>query len=590
MPMYYRGRDYETTNNFRPYDQKLFTVMWAFARPFRGLLALAIVIMLMAASADLARPYLMKVAIDEYMAGKDVTGLTNVVYWYAASIVASAGLSYGQTLLLQSIGQRIIYNIRGKVFQRLMYQRFREMEKQAVGRMVTRVTNDTDAVKELYTDVLVAFASDVIILAGIVTVMLWMHWQLALVAFSIIPLMFLLAFLYQKYARQAYRLVREKTAEVNSFLQESLNGVSVIKAFYRFRQTTEEYRQVNKEYLTAGLREMRIFAFFRPLVDVLYVLSTIAVLGYGGWQFGESMLEIGVVVAFLRYVEKFFWPIKDLSEKYSLLQAALAAAERIYDLISVNQGEENSGWLSSLEQFRGDIRFENVWFAYDEEEWVLQDVTFQVGAGEFVGVAGPSGSGKTTIISLLLRFYEPQKGAIYLDGQDIRLLPLDLLRRQIGVVFQDVHLFKGTIRDNISLFDNSIPEERIITAAETANINDFIQSLAQQYDTQVGYHGSFLSAGQRQLISLARVLAWQSRILILDEATSSIDSATEQMIQNALDKITKVQTTLVVAHRLSTIRHADKIIVLSRGRIIEEGAHQELLERQGTYYRLYKSQ
>lgn len=590
MAMYYRGKEYDTGETARRYDGKLLTVLWAFAGPFRHLFLLALALILLAAAADLWRPYLMKLAIDQYIAGMDKEGLLIIIYWYAGSIVASAVLSYAETMLLQYIGQRIIYSIREKVFKHLIYQRYGEIEGQPVGRLVTRVTNDTDAVKELYTDVLVAFASDSIILAGIIVIMLWIDWQLALVAFTAIPLMFLLAAVYQKFARQAYRVVREKTAAINTFLQETINGISVIKAFFRFGLTSREYQNISREYLAAGLREMRVFALFRPLVDLIYVLATVAILGFGGWQYQNGILEVGVVVAFLRYVEKFFGPIKDLAEKYNLLQSALAAAERIYELIKDDAAGEEPAGKPEIRHFSGSIRFESVWFAYQGEDWVLKDVSFSIGAGEFTGVAGPSGSGKTTIISLLLRFYEPQCGAIYLDDRNIRDIPLEVLRRQLGVVFQDVHLFRGTIRDNITLFDETISDHTVKEAAVAAEIADFIESMPEQYDTPAGYHGSLLSAGQRQLISLARVLAWKSSILILDEATSSIDSATETYIQTALDRIAKVKTILVVAHRLSTIQHAGKIIVLSRGRVVEQGTHEELLAKNNVYCRLYNSQ
>lgn len=591
MAMYYRGKDYDTSETSRTYDKKLLAVLWTFAGPFRRLLSITLLLMLLAAAADLWRPYLMKLAIDQYVAGMDIDGLRLVVYWYAASIIISAVLSYAETMLLQYIGQKIIYSIREKVFRQLIYRRYSEMESQPVGRMVTRVTNDTDAVKELYTDVLVAFVSDLIILIGIIAVMLWIQWQLALVAFTVIPFMFLLAVVYQRFARQAYRAVREKTAGINTFLQESIHGISVIKAFFGFSPTLAEYRQISKEYLAAGLREMRIFALFRPLVDLIYVIATVIVLGFGGWQYQNGVVEVGVVVAFLRYVEKFFWPIKDLAEKYNLLQSALAAAERIYELIRTEEtGEENLTPAADTERFCGNIRFEGVWFAYKNEDWALENLSFTLDAGEFVGIAGPSGSGKTTVISLLLRFYEPQRGAIYLDGRDIRQIPLEVLRRQLGVVFQDVHLFKGSIRDNITLFNTTITQKQVIEAAETAEIADYINTLPEQYETPVGYHGSLMSAGQRQLISLARVLAWKSSVLVLDEATSSIDSATEVHIQRALDRIAKMKTMLVVAHRLSTIQHAAKIIVLSRGRVVEQGTHEQLLGNKGIYYRLYNSQ
>lgn len=592
MGLYFRGKGYEENSSDRVYDQKLLKILWAFALPFRGLLSTALLFMLLAALIDLSRPYLLKLAIDSYIAGGDLAGLKGTALLYAGSIIISSVIAYGETMLLQTIGQRIIYNIRERVFIRLIKQNMGNLDNQAVGAMLTRVTNDTDAVKDLYTDVLVAFSSDLIILTGIVGVMLWMNWQLALVSFLVIPLMFLLTFFYQKFAREAYRNIRGRTAAINTFLQESMNGIAVVKAFYIFHKTTEEYRTINREYLKAGLREMRGFAVFRPMVDLIYMLATVIVLAYGGVSYGYSYLEIGVIVAFINYIDKFFWPIKDLSEKYNLLQSALAAAERIYDLLDEKQNSYTTPehLLENDRKFKGNIRFENVWFAYTEKDWVLKDVSFSITAGSFVGIVGASGSGKTTLVNLMLRFYEPQQGKIYLDEVDIRNIPVDILRRNIGVVFQDVHLFKGSIAENIALFNPDIAEQEVALAAERANVDPFIRELPLKYHTSVGYHGALLSAGQRQLISLARVFAWGATIVVLDEATSSIDSATEKMIQNALEKNSKRQTIVVVAHRLSTIRNADTILVFSKGRLIEAGTHEDLYNIQGIYFHLFNSQ
>ena len=471
----------------------------------------------------------------------------------------------------------------------MLYQRYSQLETQPVGKMVTRVTNDTDAIKDLYTDVLISFISDFIMIMGIIVVMVLMDWQLALVSFTVIPVMIVVAIAYQKYARSAYRLVREKTSSLNTFIQENLNGIKIVKAFARFKQTEGEYQHVSDEYLSAGLKEMRTYAIFRPLVDLVYSLAIILVLWFSNWQIASG-LEIGVVVAFLRYVEKFFWPIKDLAEKYSLLQSALAAAERIWDLISAEKLQEEPQDVSAGQQFKGEIRFEHVWFAYEQEQWVLQDVSLVIPAGQFIGIAGLSGSGKTTLLQLLLRFYEPQQGTIYVDGMDVRTIPVELLRSRIGAVFQEVHLFKGTIADNISLYNKAIANDRIIMAARTANIHDTIINMPQGYDTPVGYQGALLSMGQRQLLSFARAVAAGTDILALDEATSSIDSETEGMIQNALEKIASQQTIVVVAHRLSTIQQADRIFVMHKGKIAEQGTHLELLAQQGLYSRLYNYQ
>lgn len=589
MAMYFNKQTEEANAVTNAWDSKMLVVLCGFAKPFFKLLLAAFVIMLLGAGADLIRPYLLKVAIDEQVATRNIAGLIQTAQLYGSTIVISIILSYGQTLLLQYIGQKIIFDIRQKVFYQLIYQRYSLLETQPVGKMVTRVTNDTDAIKDLYTDVLISFISDFIMILGIIVVMVLMDWQLALVSFTVIPVMILVAIAYQKYARSAYRLVREKTSALNTFIQENLNGITIVKAFARFKQTEEEYRHVSDEYLSAGLKEMRTYAIFRPLVDLVYSLAIILVLWFSNWQMASG-LEIGVVVAFLRYVEKFFWPIKDLAEKYSLLQSALAAAERIWDLISGEKLQEEPQEVSADQQFKGEIRFEHVWFAYEQEQWVLQDVSFVIEAGQFIGIAGLSGSGKTTLLQLLLRFYEPQQGSIYVDGLDVRTIPVELLRSRIGAVFQEVHLFKGTIADNISLYNKAIADDRIITAARTANIHDTIMNMPQGYDTPVGYQGALLSMGQRQLLSFARAVAAGTDILALDEATSSIDSETEGMIQNALEKIASQQTIVVVAHRLSTIQQADRIFVMHKGKIAEQGTHLELLAQQGLYSRLYNYQ
>ncbi len=590
MSMYFRGREYDSAPPDRPLDREVAKVLWSFAQPFRGLMAAALAVMLLGTAADLARPYLLKVAIDNQILLGDLAGLRNTAWLYAVTIAAGMLFAWGQTILLQYIGQKIIFDVRQKVFNQLIYMRYTDIESQPVGRIVTRVTNDTDAIKDLYTDVLVAFASDMLVLIGIIAVMLAIDWRLALVSFTAIPVMIVLAVLYQKYARRAYRLVREKTAAINSFLQESLNGISVVKAFARFLRSEAEYTVVNREYLAAGLKEMRTFALFRPFVDLVYTLAVVLLLWYGDWQSSLGGVEIGVVAAFLRYMEKFFWPIRDLAEKYSLLQSALAAAERVYELLAAVRPAEEPVGQNPHQRVNGEISFEDVWFAYEEPHWVLCGLSFSVAVGEFIGIAGLSGSGKTTVINLLLRLYEPQRGRILVDGVDVREIPLDVLRRTVGVVFQDVHLFNGTVAENISLFDPAISRRDIIDAATVANCHEFIAKLPQGYDTPIGYQGAMISVGQRQLLSLARMLACRADVLVLDEATSNIDGETEMLIQGALEHIAKQRTMLVVAHRLSTIQNADRILVLHRGLIAEAGTHDELVACRGLYWRLYHSQ
>lgn len=590
MSMYFRGREYDSAAPDRPTDLAVASVLWLFARPFRGLLLAELAVMLLGTAADLVRPYLLKIAIDDQIMAGDLAGVATTAWLYAATIAVGMALAYVQTVLLQYIGQQIIFEVRQKVFRQLVYKRYTDLEGQPVGRLVTRVTNDTDAIKELYTDVIVAFASDLLVLVGIIVVMLAIDWRLALVSFAVIPVMVALAALYQRYARHAYRLVREKTAAINSFLQETMNGIAVVKAFARFVRSEAEYAAVNREYLAAGLKEMRTFALFRPLVDLVYTLAVVLLLWFSGWQSRWGGVEVGVIVAFLRYMEKFFWPIRDLAEKYSLLQSAMAAAERVYALLAAGRPAEEPETTGGHRHFAGAIVFEDVWFAYDPPQWVLSGLSFSVAAGEFIGIAGLSGSGKTTVVNLLLRLYEPQKGRILLDGTDIRAIPLDILRRTVGVVFQDVHLFNGTVAENIGMFDPGIGRAAIVAAGRAANCDGFIAKMPQGYDTPIGYQGSMLSVGQRQLLSLARMLACNAGVLVLDEATSSIDGETETLIQGALAHIAKQRTMLVVAHRLSTIQEADRILVLHRGLLAEAGGHEELIARRELYWRLHHSQ
>lgn len=592
MSLYYRGRDVDDvpTSSRLWGDGLLFQSLWRLARPVRHLMGWALILMLADIAADLSRPYMMKVAIDDYIAPGNIAGLDNLFLLYSATLLASLALSFGENLLLQRAGQMVIQSVREKVFRHILGQKFSDLESQPVGRLVTRVTNDTDAIKDLYTEVIVAFASDIVMLAGIIVAMLVMQWKLALLSFSILPFMLLLALGYQKYARRAYRSVRGRTAELNSYIQERLNGIGIIRAFGAARTAERGFQQVNAEYLQAGLVEMRTFAAFRPLVDVLYILAVMLVLGFGSRETKVDGMEIGVLVAFLRYIEKFFWPIKDMAEKYSLLQSALAAAERIQPMLAEEEPPETGGPASLSPAAAAEIEFVDVWFAYEPDNWVLSGVSFKVPAGSFFGIAGLSGSGKTTLLHLLLRFYAPQRGCILMDGQDIQSMPLAWLRRRVATVFQEVHIFKGTVADNISLYDPEISTEKIRSAARAANLEQFIRSLPNDYDSQAGYLGSRLSAGQRQLLSFARALATSADVLVLDEATSSIDSHTENQVQNAVNAAAGSRTLLVVAHRLSTIMGADCILYMRRGRITEQGTHAELMARGGDYARLYNSQ
>ena len=579
MSLYHRIRSYATQKASPSLlaDVALLKSLWALAAPVRPMLGSALLLMLAVTAAGLARPYIMKVAIDDYIMVKNFEGLPDLFILYIATIIAGVLFSFKENMLLQKAGQKIIQAVREKVFRYIVNQPVSSLKKQPLGRLVTNVTNDTDAVRDLYLEVLIAFSSDLVTLVGIILVMLAMNWKLALMSFTILPFMVVLVLGYQKYARRAYRSVREKTAAVNSFVQERLSGISVIKAFGAFSNTDKAFQKPNAEYLQAGLAEVRTFAAFRPLVEVVYIAAVLLVLWSAGWQTNAGEIEIGVIVAFLRYIEKFFGPIKDIAEKYSLLQSALAAAERIQPMLS--DPEQLLPQASRLQRFpTATIEFDDVWFAYEDDVWVLSGVTFKVPAGKFFGIVGASGSGKTSLLNLLLRFYKPQRGRILIDGTDIQEIPLPILRHRIATVFQDVHIFKGSVAENISLYDSHISTKKIRAAAQAAHLDDYISKLPQGYDTQAGYLGSAISAGQRQLLSFARALTTDADILILDEATSSIDSQTETKIQHAVNNAAANRTLLVVAHRLSTVKEADCILVMYRGRISECGTHEQLME------------
>lgn len=565
--------------------QHIGSLLIAFAKPFGIFFLIAGILMLVGTSLELLRPYLLKVAIDDTIAVGDRDGLYRVIACYLGSLIASGIVIYAQTMILQHVGQKIIHQMRRRVLERIIYQPYETLTRQSVGAMLTNVTNDTEAIKELYTGVLVASLCDVLIVAGIGIAMFLLNWQLALAVVILLPVLIWLMKWYKNFSRSVYRAIREMNSRVNIYLQESLNGIAVVKAFARLKQNEEEFRAVSRDYLDAGIREIKVTVLFRPMVDLFAIAAVIAVLTLSGEMVAQTGLEIGVVVAFLRYTDKLFFPIKDLAEKYNLLQSALAAAERIYHLLTKDPTVQIKGASKKRLPKIKSIEFDHVWFAYEGDDWVLRDVSFRIEEGEFWGIVGKSGAGKTTLIHLLLGFYRPTCGRILLNGQSIDTYDMDSVRRSIGLVFQDVHLFRGTIRDNITLF---VPRDEadIVLAAQKAGIAEMIERLPQGYDTEIGYEGLSLSAGERQLLSLARVLATGADTFILDEATSNIDSLAEQRIQNALDNAAQGHTVLVIAHRLSTIREADMILVMDGGKIAERGTHDRLMSQQGIYYDL----
>ncbi len=555
-----------------------------FAKPSRSLFIIAGILMLVATLLDLARPYLLKVAIDDSIMQGDMAGLYRIIGIYFVSLIGSGVVIYAQTMILQHVGQNIIHQMRERVLKHILSQSYDSLQKQSVGAMLTNVTNDTEAVKELYTGVLVASICDMLIVVGILIAMLVMNWQLAIFVVVMMPILLWGIKWYKQHSRNVYRILREKNAQVNIYLQESLQGIAVVKAFSRLRQSEAEFQAVSRDYLEAGVREIKVTVLFRPMIDLVAILAIASVLGISGMTTVAGGFEIGVIVAFIRYTEKLFFPIKDLAEKYNLLQSALAAAERIYHLLADEKESNEKRCGESIDKIHS-IEFQNVWFAYEGENWVIRDVSFRIEEGEFWGIAGKSGAGKSTIVHLLLGFYQPTRGCILLNDRPLADYAIESVRRAIGLVFQDIHLFKGTIADNITLF-RSMKEERIVQAAQTAGIAEMIDRLPHTYQTEIGYDGLTLSAGERQLLSMARVLASDADTLVLDEATSHIDSLAEHRLQCALESAAEEHTVLVIAHRLSTIRDADGILVLENGEIRERGTHEELTAMQGIYYKL----
>ncbi len=517
----------------------------------------------------------------------DVRAVTKLALILFGALTLAFLLNYVQVYILQYTGLKIISSMRLELFQHLQGLSLSFFDKNPIGRLVTRVTNDMDALNEMYTAVLVNLFKDVFLLIGIVIVMLKMNVGLALVSFAMLPVIFGATALFRIKARDAYRAVRMRLARINATLAESISGMRIIQIFGREKKKFQEFDKINRDYFGATMQRLKINAIFRPAIELISSLALALLIWFGGRRVIAGTLEFGMLFAFINYLQQFFRPINDLTEKYDIMQSAMASAERIFILLDANDLELDPTLPMAFPRPRGEIEFKNVWFAYNEGDWVLRDVSFRVEPGETCAFVGATGAGKTSIISLIGRMYEISRGQILIDGVDIRTIPRHELRRHIGVVQQDVFLFTGDIQSNIRLGDSDITDEEVLKAARYVNADRFISKLPGKYEARVRERGATLSSGERQLLAFARALARDPAILVLDEATSSIDTETEALIQDALTKLIRGRTTLVVAHRLSTIQNADKIIVIHKGRVREIGTHQELLARRGIYYQLY---
>jgi len=574
----------------KAYDSKLMKRLLTYAKGYWKYFTVAIFMLLGSTLSELVRPYLLKVAIDDKIKNGDITGLGTIGIVFIGLIVAGFFFNYIQIYVLSQAGQSIIYNIRQQVFSHLQKMKLSFFDKNPVGRLVTRVTNDTETLNDMYTNVLVTLLKDVLILVGTVVIMLRMHVMLALVTLALTPVVVLVTVVFRIKIREVYRAVRTTLARINSVFSENITGMRIIQLFSKEKENFNEFKKVNRDYYNAGMKEIVTFGIFRPVIEMLAYLSIAIIIWYGGGKVVEGAVEFGVLYAFVSYVSLFFQPINDLAEKYNILQASMAASERIFQVLDTEVEKDEGTLIFDKDRFNASIEFKNVWFAYKNEDWVLKDVSFHLPAGKTIAIVGATGAGKTSIINLLNRFYEIQKGDILINGINIKNITAESLRKNIGVVLQDVFLFSGTIKENIKLNEESITDEKVREAAEFVNAGGFIEALPHKYDEEVKERGATYSSGQRQLLAFARALAFDPPILVLDEATASIDTETELLIQDALAKLTRNRTTIVIAHRLSTIQHADMIIVLHKGSIRELGNHQELLSKRGIYHNLYQLQ
>ena len=599
------------------YDAALMRRLLVYLRPYRGAALLAVLLLLAGAGLALVGPALTQRALDVAVPQRDIGLLGTLTGIYLASLVLEFLCDYGQALLTTWIGQGVMTDLRLQLFAHLQRLSVPFFDRNPVGRLMTRVTSDVETLNELFSSGVVTVFGDVFTLVAIMTMMLVVDWRLALVAFAVIPVMLVVASLFRRSVRQAFSDIRVRLARINSFLQEHLSGMRVVQLFGRERVTAQQFALINRDHLEAHLRSITVYALFFPAVEFLSSVALAAILWYGGLRVLDSSLTVGVLAAFIQYTRRFFQPLQDLSEKYNLLQSAMASSERIFRLLDTQPSvPEPPAPRPLAKPVRGEVAFEGVWFRYGgrtdrrpdgpsdgpnsgppavgpsvrpSPDWVLKDVSFVARPGETIAIVGHTGAGKSTIINLLLRFYEPQRGRITLDGTDIRELATAQLRQLIGYVQQDLFLFTGDILRNLTL-DAPITAEQAQAATRRVGADRFLERLPEGYRTVLGERGRNLSVGERQLLSFARALVRDPRILVLDEATSSVDAEAEAQIQEALRTLMEGRTTLVVAHRLSTILHADEILVLHHGEIRERGTHRTLLAQHGLYERLYELQ
>ncbi len=581
------------------YDRKLARRLLRFLGPYKKEVALSVVLLAAIAALEITGPYLTKVAIDTYvkpvagggfLPAEASRGLLEIGIAYVAVLIAAFALRYFQSYMMSMVGQRAMRDLRIAVFRHLGTLSPSYYDTRPVGQILTRVTQDVAVLNELFSQGVVAVLGDLFILFGIIGAMLVLDWRLALVTLTTVPLLIVATMVFRAKVRVSYRRVRSRVARINAFLQEHLQGLDVLKFFNAEHKEMRKFDQANAAHYEAHVQNIFYYAVFFPSVEVIGAVSIALILWYGGGGILAGAVTFGVVVAFIQYAERFYQPVRDLSEKYNMIQSAMVASERIFELLDTAPAIVEPETPRAIERLRGEVEFDHVWFAYQDEDWVLRDVSFRIAPGEKVAIVGATGAGKTTIANLLCRFYEFQKGTIRADGNDIRDIEGRVLRRQIGLVLQDVFLFSGSVRENIAFGDRDRGGDAVERALAEVGGSRLAARFPKGLDEEVGERGAFLSMGERQILAFARALHYDPSILILDEATSSVDIETERTIQAALHRLLQGRTSLVIAHRLSTILDADRILVLHKGELREQGTHAELLAKGGIYARLYRLQ
>ena len=574
----------------KAYDAKLMKRLLSYLKPYKHFVIFAILLNIVVAALGPLRPYLTKIAVDDYIGNSDYNGLFLISILLFGSLLLQAVIQYFLTYYTQYLGQKTLYDLRTQIFNHIQRLALKFFDKTPIGRLVTRATNDVEALGELFSSGIVMVFSDIFIIVWILAFMFFMDFNLSLVTLSVLPVLIYGTFLFRRKARESYRDVRLHLARLNSYMQEHVTGMSVVQIFNKQKDEFKRFSSINQDYRTANIKSIFYYAVFYPSVELLSSIAIGLIIWYGGGEVVQGALTIGVLFAFIQYTEMFFRPIRDLSEKYNIMQTAMASSERIFKLLDNETFIRNPENPVKLDSVKGSIEFKNVWFAYNKEEYVLKDISFKINPGETVAIVGHTGAGKTSIINIFTRFYDIDRGEILLDGNNIENIDKRELRKYISMVLQDVFLFSGNIKSNINLENKQITDKQVIDAAKIVGADKFVEKLPNKYSEEVKERGATLSVGQKQLISFARALAYDPKILILDEATSSIDTETEILIKKAIEKLLVGRTAIVIAHRLSTIQNADKIIVLHKGEIRETGNHQELLAKKGIYYKLYQLQ